>query len=110
MKPGHVICDECGGKGGGKRRSDYVRGYSHTDWCIRCNGYGEVYIGVSPHNSGQSRSDGTGAGPIFPPPSAPKAPVPHYQEIADMLMKVERERSERAADDLRRRVSFDQET
>lgn len=64
---------------------------------------------IRQQNTGQSRSVGTGAGP-HALPSRPEAPVPHYQEIADMLALVERERAERADDVLRRSITFDQET
>lgn len=45
-KPIKQICPECVGKGKrpGTRVYDYVRG-DRTEWCIRCDGHGEIVIG-----------------------------------------------------------------
>lgn len=42
---GYIKCRECNGSGGSVRVADYVRG-DRTEFCIRCDGDGRVYVGV----------------------------------------------------------------
>lgn len=46
IKSGYVPCSECHGAPTGKLLYDHVRGTSQAQWCIRCDGYGRVYVGV----------------------------------------------------------------
>lgn len=61
----------------------------------------------STRDAAASRTAGAGEGPHT---STPEPQRPHYQEIADMLGQLDRERELRHTADLARRIQFDLET